>query len=73
MNKTIFLFLLFVFFIPVQGFCSDIGVNAEVDKNIISENESVSLKVVINGEQGNVDTSSITDFKVIESGTGTSY
>ena len=72
MNKTIFLFLLFVFFIPVQGFCSDIGVNAEVDKNIISENESVSLKVVINGEQGNVDTSSITDFKVIESGTGTS-
>ncbi|OQY02664.1 MAG: hypothetical protein B6I26_00485 [Desulfobacteraceae bacterium 4572_130] len=72
MNKIIFYILLFLLFIPVQGFSSNIGVSAEVNKNIISENDSIFLKVVIDGEQGNVDTSIITDFKVIESSTGTS-
>lgn len=69
--KRVYLYiLLFLVIIPFQGFCLDVTV--QVDKNHISENDSILLQVIIKGGRGSVDTSVITDFKVIPRGTSTS-
>ncbi|MFH1154586.1 MAG: BatD family protein [Pseudomonadota bacterium] len=53
-----------------SGFCLDVSVL--VNKNSISENESVRLQVVVKGSDATVDTSAILDFKVFPRGTSTS-
>ncbi len=65
-----FLSILLCLFVPAQGFC--FNVSATVDRNTISANNSLMLKIVIKGGNGKVDISPITDFKVISRGTGTS-
>jgi len=71
MKKVIFLTLaVFVLFGPVPAYC--LSATAQVDRNRISENESISFKVAIEGGEGTVDTSAITDFRVLPRGTGTS-
>ncbi len=65
----VILLVLYVFY-PVNGFC--FGVSATVDRNTISINDSVTLRITIDGGKGNVDISPVTDFKVISRGTGTS-
>ena len=64
------LLILFILVIPGKGFC--FSARAEVDRNIISKNDSLILKIVIKGGKGEVDVSPIIDFKVMSRGTGTS-
>ncbi len=68
--KVVFLLTLLYIFVPGKAFC--FSAMATVDRNTISKNDSVTLKITINGGKGNVDISPITDFKVISRGTGTS-
>ncbi len=68
--KVFFLLLLLSLVIPGNGFC--FNAKAEVDRNIISKNDSLILKIVTKGGKGEVDISPIIDFKVIPRGTGTS-
>ncbi len=47
-------------------------VSASVDLTQISMGESLELKVTVSGEEGNVDTGPIRDFRVVSTGTATS-
>lgn len=70
--KSIFFFVLvFVILLPVTGFCFE--VTAHVDKLKISKEDSVFLKIVVNGGKANLDLSKIKDFKVISRGSSSSY
>lgn len=62
--------ILLCLLIPVKGFC--FNARATVDRNTISQNDSLILKIIIKGGKGEVDISPITDFKVISRGSGTS-
>jgi len=68
--KRLLVFALILIAIPVQ--VSGFTVSAMVDRNRISVNDSLSLRVVVQGGDALVDTSVITDFKVIPRGTSTS-
>ncbi len=68
--RVFFLLILLILLIPGNGFC--FNARAEVDRNTISKNDSLILKIVIKGGKGEVDISPIIDFKVISRGTGTS-
>lgn len=61
--------LLVVLAFPLRGFCLDASV--QVDRNRLSENESLVLKVIVDGEDAEVDPSPITDFRVMPRGTST--
>ncbi len=67
--RVFFLLILLSFLIPENGFC--FSARAEVDRNTISKNDSLMLKIVTEGGKGEVDISPIVDFKVISRGTGT--
>lgn len=66
----IFVSLALFLLIPSQGFCFE--VTAQVSKNIISENDSIILKITLKGGKGKVDTSVIKDFRVVPRGSSTS-
>ncbi len=70
-NYGVFFLLIFLgLLIPGKGFC--FSARAEVDRNTISKDDSLMLKIVTKGGKGDVDISPIVDFKVISRGTGTS-
>jgi len=70
--KTLLLiFLFFLSLLPGKGFCFD--VTAHVDKLKISIEDSIYLKVVVNGGKADLDLSTIRDFKVISRGSSSSY
>ena len=57
--------------LPAIGFCFE--VTAHVDKTRISLEDSVFLKVEVNGGKADLDLSMIKDFKVISRGSASSY
>jgi tetratricopeptide (TPR) repeat protein len=68
--KRLLFFALILVVIPVQVF--GFTATARVDRSRISEGESLTLRVVVQGGEAAVDTSVITDFKVVPRGTSTS-
>ncbi len=56
---------------PVFG--QEVGVEAVVDKNVIARGEALTLKVSIQGGDGEVTVSGIRDFEVISRGTSRQY
>ena len=68
MKKLILIFVLF-FIIPVQA--SGFEVTAQVNKNKISKNDSIILRITLKGGKGEVDTSVIKDFIVESRGSST--
>ena len=52
-----------IFLFPVHGFA--FSVTAQVDRNQISINDYLGLKVIFDGGEGEVDTSPITDFQIV--------
>ncbi|WP_300456895.1 BatD family protein [Desulfobacula sp.] len=71
LKRIFFISLVSLFTLPVIGFCFD--VTAHVDKTRISREDSVFLKVEVNGGKADLDLSMITDFKVVSRGTASSY
>ena len=64
MFKIIFQIIMVVAFLfPDQGFA--FSVTAQVDRNEISINDYLGLKVVFDGGEGEVDTAPITDFQIV--------
>ncbi|MCK5100903.1 MAG: BatD family protein, partial [Desulfobacteraceae bacterium] len=55
--------------ISSNGFCFD--VSAKVSQNKISKNDSVILRIIVEGGKAEVDTSIIRDFRVESRGSGT--
>jgi hypothetical protein len=51
---------------------AQVRVRATVDRTRVAVGESLNLRVVVEGEEGQIDVSAITDFKVISEGTTTS-
>lgn len=69
-KQLLLLFMLILFFItPMQAFCFD--VTAKVSKNKISKDDSIILRIIVQGGDAEVDTSVIRDFKVESRGSGT--
>ncbi|MFP4040035.1 MAG: BatD family protein [Desulfosudaceae bacterium] len=56
---------------PVFG--QEVGVEAEVDKNVVASGEALALKVSIQGGDGDVAVSGIRDFEVVPRGTSRQY
>jgi tetratricopeptide (TPR) repeat protein len=59
-----------ILLMPGKGFCFQ--VKAQVDKTRITSEDTISLQVVVDGGKAQVDTSPISDFKILSSGTSTS-
>jgi tetratricopeptide (TPR) repeat protein len=59
------------FFLPAVALCFQI--TAQVDKTRITSADSIFLSVIVDGGKAQLDTSVITDFKVIQRGTSSSY
>ena len=70
-NTIIFAALVLLLAIPGTGFCFE--VTAQVDKNKITPEDSVLLRIEISGGKADPDLSGITDFKVTSRGTSSSY
>ncbi len=73
MSLKTFFFIMVVLALafPVKGFCLD--ATAQVDKTTISREDSLFLKVVVNGGKADLDLSGIRHFKVISRGSSSSY
>ena len=69
LHSFIFTALLLLLVIPAQGF----EVTARVDKNRITPEDSVLLRIEVNGGKADPDLSGVTDFKVTPRGTSSSY
>ncbi|MEN8211983.1 MAG: BatD family protein, partial [Thermodesulfobacteriota bacterium] len=69
MNLKKVSFVIIVFLIVIPGICSGFDVTAHVDKSRISQEDSIYLKVEVNGGKADLDLSIIKDFKVISRGT----
>lgn len=70
MNKRILVLLLIALILrPASGLAT--SVEASVDRNRIGADQSVQLTVTIDGEDGEVNLSTIEDFEVTTAGTGT--
>jgi tetratricopeptide (TPR) repeat protein len=67
----IFTVLVLLLVIPAHGFCFE--VTARVDKNKITPEDSVLLRIEVGGGKADPDLSGITDFKVTPRGTSSSY
>jgi tetratricopeptide (TPR) repeat protein len=61
--------LMLLLLIPSNGFCFD--VTAQVSKNEISVDDSIILRITIEGGKADIDTSIIQDFQVKSKGSGT--
>lgn len=70
-KKIIFISFVLMVILPATGFC--FNVTAQVDKLKISMEDSVFLKVEVNGGKADLDLSMIKDFKVISRGSSSSY
>lgn len=70
MRRLFFILLLLSLLFPATAICA--SVNAFVSRNTVSEGESLTLSVVIEGEKGEVDLTPLTDFDVISRSTNTS-
>ncbi|MFH2061191.1 MAG: BatD family protein [Pseudomonadota bacterium] len=73
MNKK-YIWLVMIFFwalMPAIGFCLD--VTAIVDKTRITRQDSIILKIIVQGGKADLDLSVIQDFKVYPRGTSSSY
>ncbi|MBI9090026.1 MAG: BatD family protein [Desulfobacterium sp.] len=68
--KRLLFFALILVVVPVQVF--GFTATARVDRNRISEGESLTLRVIVQGGEAVVDTSVVADFKVVPRGTSTS-
>jgi hypothetical protein len=71
LHSFIFAALVLLLVIPAQGFCFE--VTARVDKNKITPEDSVLLRIEVGGGKADPDLSGITDFKVTPRGTSSSY
>jgi len=71
LNAVIFAALVLMLVIPAQAFCLE--VTARVDKNQITPEDSVLLRIEVGGGKADPDLSGITDFKVTPRGTSSSY
>lgn len=73
MNLKRFFFISMVLLgvIPAIAFCMD--VSTQVDKRKISKEDTVFLKVVVDGGEAELDFSMVKDFKVISRGSSSSY
>jgi hypothetical protein len=60
-----------VLWAPAAGFAA-VSVQASVDRSELAEGEPLTLRVMVRGGSGEVDTGGITDFEVISRGTSTS-
>jgi len=71
MKKLIHIFvpLILLLLISSNGFCFD--VTAQVSKNEISVNDSIILRITVEGGKADVHTSIIQDFRVESRGSGT--
>ncbi|MBU1196680.1 MAG: BatD family protein [Proteobacteria bacterium] len=69
MKKIFFMIVVILCFMPTAGHCFE--VLAYVDKNQISQEDSVLLTVVVDGGKAQVDVSMIKDFDVMSRGTST--
>jgi len=70
--KKVFLVIL-LFLIAMPGLCSGFTVTAHVDKYKISLEDSIFLKIEVDGGKADIDLSMIKDFKVISRGTSSSF
>ena len=59
-----------ILLIPSTGF--SFQVRAQVDKTSITSQDTISLQVIVEGGKARVDTSPISDFRILSSGTSTS-
>nr|NJM01083.1 tetratricopeptide repeat protein [Desulfobacula sp.] len=71
LNSVIFAALVLLLAIPAPGLGFE--VTARVDKNMITPEDSVLLRIEISGGKADPDLSGITDFKVTPRGTSSSY
>jgi len=71
LKKILLISMVLLVTIPATSFCFD--VTAFVDKTRISREDSVYLKVEVNGGKADLDLSVIKDFRVISRGTSSSY
>ncbi|MCM2283993.1 MAG: BatD family protein [Desulfobacula sp.] len=71
LKALIFAALALLLVIPAQAFCFE--VTARVDKNRVTPEDSVLLRIEISGGKADPDLSGITDFKVTPRGTSSSY
>ncbi|MFA5905916.1 MAG: BatD family protein, partial [Desulfobacula sp.] len=69
--NTLFFLALVLLAVPAAGFCFD--VTARVDKNRITPEDSLLLRIEIRGDKAELDLSMIKDFKVTPRGTTSSY
>jgi len=72
MNLKKIPFVIIVLLIAIPGLCNGFDVTAHVDKTRISQDDSISLIVDVNGGKADLDISGIQDFKVISRGTSSS-
>ncbi len=70
--KKIF-FVIIILLSTMPGLCFGVNVTAHVDKSKISQEDSVFLKIEVNGGKADLDLSVIKDFKVIPRGTSSSF
>ncbi len=70
--KKVFLVIL-LFLAAMPGLCSGFTVTAHVDKYKISLEDSIFLKIEVDGGKADIDLSMIKDFKVISRGTLSSF
>jgi len=71
LKRILFIALVLQIILPAAGFCFD--ATAFVDKNRISRDDSIFLKVETEGGVADLDLSSITDFKVMSRGSSSSF
>jgi len=71
MKKNICIAIVLLVILPATGFCFQ--VTAHVDKTRISREDSLLLRVVVQGGKADLDLSVITDFKVNSRGSSSSY
>ncbi|MCD4720876.1 MAG: BatD family protein [Desulfobacula sp.] len=71
LKNIFFMTMMLLVTIPAIGFCFD--VTAHVDKTRISKDDSIFLKVEVNGGKADLDLSMVKDFKVISRGSSSSY
>ncbi|MCK5349997.1 MAG: BatD family protein, partial [Desulfobacula sp.] len=71
LKRIFFISMVLLVTIPAAGFCFD--VTSHVDKTRISRDDSIFLKVEVNGGKADLDFSMVKDFKVIPRGSSSSY
>ncbi len=71
LKRIFFISIVLLMTISATGFCFD--VTSHVDKTRISKDDSIFLKVEVNGGKADLDFSMVKDFKVISRGSSSSY